>query len=414
MRKAFVIMQLGNSNLDKLFSEAIVPAVRQCGFQEERSDISTEGDLIPKEIFQQLEEAEIIIADVTNERPNCYFEIGYTMGLKKHTRLFFTARDDHNVNHPNWKPGNAKVHFDVNSFDILFWNSENLEEFKSDLIEKINNRLSRIKPGDKDYISNWNEDWIEKNRIKALEGLKRFQRKGYTELCLMAPDYSIKKDVKELYPIIKDSVLRSKEFHSERLKNTMPTGLYADYSDDKRLFPKPGRDNLCLDTNDPEFVRYQYWNLRKDGTFYQLTDFYEDSSPHLHGMYGDEGLIPHEYLFFDTRIHRILELILYAASLYTNFGLPENSRVLLKITHGGLLGRDLQTFHRNMDYERVCHLEEPVTVEIQTNIREIKERYIEFVHRVINEVVFYFENYELTYERVQNDINKIMKSKVFV
>ena len=414
MRKAFVIMQLGNKNLDKVFDEAIVPAVRECGFQEERSDISTQGDLIPKEIFQQLEEAEIIIADLTNERPNCYFEVGYAMGLKKNSRLFLTARNDHNIGGSNRKSNNAKVHFDVTSFDILFWNPDNIDEFKTNLVEKINNRLSRIKPGDKDYVSNWDEDWIGKNRLKALAGLNALNRKGYTELCLVAPDYSLNKTVKELYPIVKDSVVRFQDYYKEQLKKTMPTGRYVDICDDERLFPKPGRENIYFEMGSPDFIRYQYWNLRKNGTFYQLTDFYEDSAPQLHGIYGEEKLPPLEYLFFDTRIRRILDLVLYAANLYTNFELPESSRILARITLGGLSGRDLQTFHRSMDYERFCHLEEPITVEIQTSIKEIKDKHVEFVHKIINEVVFYFKNHELTIERVKNDIEKIVESKALV
>lgn len=414
MRKAFVIMQLGNKKLDKVFDDAIVPAVRACGFQEERSDISTKGDLIPKEIFQQLEESEIIIADLTNERPNCYFEAGYVMGLKKNSRLFLTAKGDHKTDVPGRKVNDPKVHFDVHAFDILFWNPDDLEDFKNSLIDKINNRLSRIKPGDKDYISNWDEAWIEKTRKKSLDGLRKLDREGYTELCLCAPDYSVKKTVKELYPIVKDSIVRYQDYYGEQLKSTMPTGWCKDFYDDERLFPKPGRDNVYVEIGSPGFIRYQYWNLRKDGAFYQLTDFYEDSKPNMNGIYGEERLQPQKYLFFDARIHRILDSVLYASNLYTNIGLPENSRILIRITLGGLLGRDLQTFHRNMDYERICHLEEPISVEIQTSIKEIKEKHIEFVHKIINEVVFYFKNYELNIQQIKTEINKIVRTKALV
>jgi len=399
MRKAFVIMQLGNKDLDEVFYNAIVPAVKECGFQEERSDISTQGDLIPKEIFQQLEESEIIIADLTNERPNCYFETGYAMGLKKNSRLFLTAKINHNLDIPGRKSSDPKVHFDVNSFPIIFWEPNNLDEFKTNLIENINNRLSRIKLGDKDYISNWDENWIEKNRLQAFSGIKTLNKKGYTELTSIVPDYSLKKDTKELYKIAKDSVVKLEKYPYNQLKRTMPTGWYVEQYDNKNLFPKPGTNNIFFELNGPS--RYQYWNLRAGGAFYNLTDFFEDTNK-------DEGY--GKYFYFDTRVRRILDSILYIANLYSNFGLPINSRILIRISHGGLKDRDLQNFHRTMHHERICHFDEPITTEFQTTIKEIREKHYELVYRVINQVVFYFENYELTLEKIKIDVNKLLQN----
>ena len=36
----------------------------------------------------------MIVADITNERPNCYLEVGYAMGLGKKANLILTARED--------------------------------------------------------------------------------------------------------------------------------------------------------------------------------------------------------------------------------------------------------------------------------------------------------------------------------
>lgn len=42
-------------------------------------DRHNEGDLLKCEIVQFIERSQIIVADVTNERPNCYLETGYAM-----------------------------------------------------------------------------------------------------------------------------------------------------------------------------------------------------------------------------------------------------------------------------------------------------------------------------------------------
>lgn len=50
MKQAFIIMQIGNPNLDIVCKEAIVPALKLCGFDPKRVDKHTEGGLLKSEI----------------------------------------------------------------------------------------------------------------------------------------------------------------------------------------------------------------------------------------------------------------------------------------------------------------------------------------------------------------------------
>jgi hypothetical protein len=134
---AFVIMQIGNTELDQLYLEIFVPAIRAANLEPKRIDIDNEGNLLKKEIIEYIEKAEIIVADLTNERPNCYLEVGYAMGLDKYKNLIFTVREDHYFDSPNYKKGGPKVHFDVTGYDILFWDKSNLNEFKKNLRIKL-------------------------------------------------------------------------------------------------------------------------------------------------------------------------------------------------------------------------------------------------------------------------------------
>ena len=88
MKEAFVIMQIGNTQLDDVYYNAIIPALKRSGYDPKRVDKHTEGRLLKSEIVGFIESSEVIIADLTNERPNCYLEIGYAMGLDKFQNLF--------------------------------------------------------------------------------------------------------------------------------------------------------------------------------------------------------------------------------------------------------------------------------------------------------------------------------------
>ena len=138
---AFVIMQIGKPELDLVYERVMVPALRACGLDARRVDRDNEGGLLPSEIITFIEESELIVADLTNERPNCYLEVGYAMGAGRFTNLILTAREDHNADSPNHRPGGPKVHFDLVGYDILFWSPERLGSFRGELEKRAQRRL---------------------------------------------------------------------------------------------------------------------------------------------------------------------------------------------------------------------------------------------------------------------------------
>jgi len=77
MAQAFIIMQIGDTSLDHVCEHAIVPAIKACNLTPKRVDKHNEGQLLKSEIVRFIQSSELIIADLTNERPNCYLEVGY-------------------------------------------------------------------------------------------------------------------------------------------------------------------------------------------------------------------------------------------------------------------------------------------------------------------------------------------------
>jgi hypothetical protein len=144
MQPGFVIMQIGNPELDVVYEQALVPALLACGFEPRRVDRHNRGGLLVSEIISFIEEAEVVVADLTHERPNCYLEVGYVLGAEKGTHLILTARADHDPHSDSYRPGGHRVHFDVAGFEILFWQPHRLEDFRRELEKRILRRKELI------------------------------------------------------------------------------------------------------------------------------------------------------------------------------------------------------------------------------------------------------------------------------
>jgi hypothetical protein len=144
LQPGFVIMQIGNAQLDGLYERALAPALSACGFEPRRVDRHTRGGLLVSEIISFIEEAEVVVADLTHERPNCYLEVGYVLGVGKGTNLILTARADHDPESDSHRPGGHRVHFDLAGFEILFWHPDRLDGFRRELEKRIFRRRGML------------------------------------------------------------------------------------------------------------------------------------------------------------------------------------------------------------------------------------------------------------------------------
>lgn len=159
----FVMMQIGNKELDDLYSNFIAPTLMEAGFEPKRVDKHNDGELLKPKILEFITDASIIVADLTNERPNCYLEVGYAMGLGKYRNLILTAREDHYHNSPNYKHDGPRIHFDLTGYDILFWSPDKKEEFATNLLRTIKRRTYVTQPS---QAIKFDEDWLIENKKK--------------------------------------------------------------------------------------------------------------------------------------------------------------------------------------------------------------------------------------------------------
>jgi hypothetical protein len=91
-------------------------------------------DLVSR-IKKEIQSAIFVVADLTDERPSCYFEVGYAEALGKPV-IYMASKQSVQ------KPGTAtKVHFDIHMNVLLFTNHKELKEKLAAAIQKNHDSL---------------------------------------------------------------------------------------------------------------------------------------------------------------------------------------------------------------------------------------------------------------------------------
>lgn len=144
-RIAFVILRIGANDVNKLFAEVIEPTTRECGLEAKRVDLTEGRETITERILQLIDGSNLVIADLTYERPNCYFEAGYTQG--KGIPVIYMARKDHDPRRHGRKINDPQVHFDLDAHKITYWSEDDLKSARLELAQRIPIAIKSFVPG---------------------------------------------------------------------------------------------------------------------------------------------------------------------------------------------------------------------------------------------------------------------------
>ena len=137
------------SNMEKIYTDYIVPAIEETDFKFEPRKINDVHHIndINDQIIAEIRRSKFMIADLTGCRGGVYFEAGFGFGLG--IPVIYTCHKDWLESQKD-KDGNLireGVHFDLNHRNILLWtdNKEDpeydkykLEVFKENLTARIN------------------------------------------------------------------------------------------------------------------------------------------------------------------------------------------------------------------------------------------------------------------------------------
>lgn len=126
---AFVVIQF-TDEFNALFEEVIRPVCEEFDYTCVRADDIYNTGLIIDDITRSIREAAVVIADITPNNPNVFYEVGYSHGLNKPTILLSDRKRD-------------RLPFDVSGFRTLFY--DNTIGGKSTVEERLRSHLKSIR-----------------------------------------------------------------------------------------------------------------------------------------------------------------------------------------------------------------------------------------------------------------------------
>lgn len=134
MATVFSIMKF-EKDFDELYSDVIVPKCKLFGYKSVRADECYTTTAIIQDIIKEITDASVIIADVTMDNPNVFYELGYAHALKKPTILLADMNK------------REKLPFDISGQRVVFYN--NSIGGKKDIEKKLERYFENIDANDR-------------------------------------------------------------------------------------------------------------------------------------------------------------------------------------------------------------------------------------------------------------------------
>ncbi len=242
--------------------------------------------------------------------------------------------------------------------------------------------------------SYWNEEWLSKHQKTAISGLQSIQRSAFMEIRMTLCDFKINVLQSELLRQAKQAQIKTFGWS---------IGIVLDRDE---LRPRPKTDGIVTEVTiqdaDRQRQSYDYWTLSKNGDFYLLKSIFEDERKE-------------NTIFFNTRIVRLTETLLYSARLYSGLNVPRDAHYLVGIRHGGLKGRVLSVSsiaRRMPPYSDRISSEDEVYSEVETTIEQIESQLVELVEKFTQPLFVVFNFFELKRDILAEIVNAFVEGKV--
>ena len=126
-RHCFVIQRFDGERYDQRFFDVIKPIVESCQLMAYRIDQDPAVDNIIETVMEKIRSAALVIAEISTDRPNVWFELGYAMALSKPVIMLCDNT-------------RTEIPFDIRQQNILFYRTGSIsdyEQLKRQLRERI-------------------------------------------------------------------------------------------------------------------------------------------------------------------------------------------------------------------------------------------------------------------------------------
>lgn len=123
-KKPFALVFMPFSkDFDVIYSRGIKPACEEAGCRCERLDEQYFTRTFQEQLNDQISKADIIIADLTNEKGNVFYEVGYAHARKKEVILL--AQEE------------KEIPFYLKYYQVIIYENNSTDKLKEDLAGKI-------------------------------------------------------------------------------------------------------------------------------------------------------------------------------------------------------------------------------------------------------------------------------------
>jgi hypothetical protein len=127
---AFTVMQF-SKEYDELYNNVIESVCDEFGIKAVRADDIHNNGMVIHDIVREISEAQLVIADITPNNPNVYYEVGYAHAKQKQVILLCDR-------------SRSELPFDLSSFRTIFY--ENSISGKVDIEQKLRKHLDNLFP----------------------------------------------------------------------------------------------------------------------------------------------------------------------------------------------------------------------------------------------------------------------------
>lgn len=152
----FVIQPYDGGDFDNRYDDIIKPALESCGIEAYRVDRDPYVEIAVSVIEERIRDATLVIAEISVDNPNVWFELGYAMALEKPVIMLCDNMYR-----------NGKFPFDISHRNVLVYRSGSIRDF-NDCLEKLKERIAAKLKRMKLTIQDGNVTAEERLILKAL------------------------------------------------------------------------------------------------------------------------------------------------------------------------------------------------------------------------------------------------------
>lgn len=132
MSKCFVIQPFNSKEYEKRYKDILKPAIEGAGLEAYRVDEDHSTTVLINAIEQGIEESSVCLAEISEDNPNVWFELGYARAARRPLVMICSnAR-------------RTKLPFDIQHRTVIFFDSDSTSDFETLKVE-IHRRLEAAK-----------------------------------------------------------------------------------------------------------------------------------------------------------------------------------------------------------------------------------------------------------------------------